>query len=167
MGKVLVIDGQEMAFDDIRCQGSHVTVVLEGERFEFVREGQGLRPRGGGRRIAMRGVVESASGQVHLQVGGRSFWVGEKAVLEDPEQEAPGEGLYYSPMPGKVVEIVVGLGDQVKRGEPLLSLEAMKMEHTIRAGADGRVKNIFCAQGEQVANHARLLELESPCLNRH
>jgi len=63
-------------------------------------------------------------------------------------------------MPGKVIQVMVEVGARVKKGQPLLILEAMKMEHTITAPADGVVKEINFAAGEQVLEGAELITLE-------
>jgi 3-methylcrotonyl-CoA carboxylase alpha subunit len=55
-----------------------------------------------------------------------------------------------APMPGIVLKILVAVGDEVKKGTPLLILEAMKMEHQITAPADGTVVSINCKEGELV-----------------
>ncbi len=60
-------------------------------------------------------------------------------------------------MPGKVIAVMVEPGSTVKRGAPLLVMEAMKMEHTISAPADGVVSEILFGVGEQVTEGAQLL----------
>ena len=72
----------------------------------------------------------------------------------------PRAGELDAPMPGKIVAILVGTGDRVEKDVPLLILEAMKMEHTIRAPARGRVARILCRVGEQVGAGAELIEFE-------
>ena len=72
------------------------------------------------------------------------------------EAEADG-GRLTAPMPGKVVAVHVGSGQQVSKGEPLVIMEAMKMEHTIAAPADGVVEEVLYAVGDQVAEGAPLL----------
>jgi propionyl-CoA carboxylase alpha chain len=59
-------------------------------------------------------------------------------------------GSLLAPMPGTVARIGVAVGDQVTRGQPLLWLEAMKMEHVIAAPADGIVADLPVAAGQQV-----------------
>ena len=56
-----------------------------------------------------------------------------------------------TPMPGKVVQLLVKAGDKVKRGQALAVLEAMKMEHTLSAPADETVASVAVAAGDQVA----------------
>jgi 3-methylcrotonyl-CoA carboxylase alpha subunit len=63
-------------------------------------------------------------------------------------------------MPGRIVQIMSRAGEAVKKGQALLVLEAMKMEHTITAPADGIVKEIHYAAGEQVLEGVELITLE-------
>ncbi|WP_374640279.1 acetyl-CoA carboxylase biotin carboxylase subunit [Hydrogenophaga sp.] len=70
-------------------------------------------------------------------------------------------GRLTAPMPGKVVSFAVKAGDAVKKGQPLAVMEAMKMEHTIAAPADGTVAELLFAPGDQVTEGAELLKLQS------
>jgi 3-methylcrotonyl-CoA carboxylase alpha subunit len=63
-------------------------------------------------------------------------------------------------MPGKVVRVMVAPDELVSRGQTLMVLEAMKMEHAITAPGDGKVAAVFFAEGDQVAEGAELLQLE-------
>jgi 3-methylcrotonyl-CoA carboxylase alpha subunit len=76
------------------------------------------------------------------------------------EAVASGEGSVRSPLPGKIIDLRVKPGDTVSRGQPLLVLEAMKMEHTLTAPADGKVKSVRYTVGEQVPEGAELVEFE-------
>jgi len=110
----------------------------------------GLRRRGAVTRAGDLVVVQSPHGDVELRVLPR---------FEPPADEAPGGGL-VAPMPGKVIDLRVGPGDAVKGGDTLLVLEAMKMEHPLRAPHDGVVAELRVSQGDQVANGALLLVVE-------
>jgi 3-methylcrotonyl-CoA carboxylase alpha subunit len=68
-------------------------------------------------------------------------------------------GRLTAPMPGKVVSFAVKAGDVVKKGQALAVMEAMKMEHTIAAPADGTVAELLFAPGDQVTEGAELLKL--------
>jgi 3-methylcrotonyl-CoA carboxylase alpha subunit len=68
-------------------------------------------------------------------------------------------GRLTAPMPGKVVSFAVQAGDSVQKGQALAVMEAMKMEHTIAAPADGVVAELLYAPGDQVAEGAELLKL--------
>ncbi|WP_026474966.1 biotin/lipoyl-containing protein [Alkaliflexus imshenetskii] len=65
-----------------------------------------------------------------------------------------------SPMPGKVLDILVEAGQQVQKGEPLLILEAMKMQNSILSTVSGQVVKITVAKDENVAKGAVLIEIK-------
>ena len=74
--------------------------------------------------------------------------------------DTPSEGgRLTAPMPGKVVSFAVKAGDAVTRGQALAVMEAMKMEHTIAAPADGVVEELLYAPGDQVTEGAELLRI--------
>ncbi len=71
-----------------------------------------------------------------------------------------GEGRLTAPMPGKVIAVLVEQGAVVEKGQPLIVMEAMKMEHTIGAPAAGKVAEVLYAVGDQVTDGAQLLVLD-------
>jgi 3-methylcrotonyl-CoA carboxylase alpha subunit len=81
-----------------------------------------------------------------------------KDDLPDMGAEAP--GTLAAPMPGRVIKLLVKEGASVTKGQALLILEAMKMEHTIAAPADGTVKEIHYGEGDPVLEGAELLRVE-------
>jgi len=84
------------------------------------------------------------------------------APVEVPSAPAPtaaGEGVVSAPMPGKILRVLVREGDQVKVGQGLLVLEAMKMENEIPAPANGVVKRILVKEGDTVDTGQALMEL--------
>jgi 3-methylcrotonyl-CoA carboxylase alpha subunit len=66
-----------------------------------------------------------------------------------------------APMPATVVAILKNKGDSIKKGDPLIILEAMKMEHTIHAPYDGLLTDIFYSLGAQVNEGAQLVSLQT------
>ena len=77
--------------------------------------------------------------------------------------DGAGEGGRLSaPMPGKVVAVLVALGEHVQRGQALAVMEAMKMEHTLSAPRDGVVQELLYGVGDAVAEGAELLRLAPP-----
>ncbi len=88
---------------------------------------------------------------------------GETVVVEpyDPFAAAEAAGVatdrIVSPMPGKVIQVLVKKGDKVKRGQALAVLEAMKMEHTLSAPADETVLSVGFSAGDQVAEGAVII----------
>ena len=77
-----------------------------------------------------------------------------------PGSDGPAGGL-TAPMPGAVLHLRVAPGDAVTAGQVLVVLEAMKMEHHIKAPADGRVAEVRVVEGQQVDNGALLLVFET------
>ncbi|MDP3706979.1 MAG: acetyl/propionyl/methylcrotonyl-CoA carboxylase subunit alpha [Polaromonas sp.] len=68
-------------------------------------------------------------------------------------------GRLTAPMPGKILSFSVKAGDKVSKGQPLAVMEAMKMEHTIAAPADGVVEELLYAPGDQVTEGSELLKI--------
>ena len=66
-----------------------------------------------------------------------------------------------APMPGTVIALLAKPGEMLDEGAPILILEAMKMEHTLRAPARGRVARYLCAVGDLVAEGATLADFEA------
>lgn len=81
-----------------------------------------------------------------------------------PTKPAPkpiaGAGAIKAPMPGNILSVKVKPGDQVKSGQVLLTLEAMKMENEIMAPRDGTIKNVFVSAGQSVNTGDVLVDLE-------
>jgi 3-methylcrotonyl-CoA carboxylase alpha subunit len=94
------------------------------------------------------------------------FAAGESWIIEevDPLMPPPGAdavaGRLTAPMPGRVVQLLVAAGDEVRHGQPMMVIEAMKMEHTIAAPRDGTVLSVHYASGDLVEEGAELIALE-------
>ena len=70
------------------------------------------------------------------------------------------DGGLEAPMPGVVTKVMVVAGEAVEKGQPLVALEAMKMEHLIRAPRDGKVRRVDASPGQMVQAGTALVELE-------
>ncbi len=138
----LTMDGAEHRAQATPHGDSAWRVVLDGHRFDAVCVPVGdrriVQAAGESRTLAIVDPLRSAGG-AHEEEGG---------------------GL-AAPMPGKVVALAAAVGARVAKGEPLLVLEAMKMEHTIAAPRDGVVRAFRVAAGDQVAEGAELVEFEA------
>lgn len=77
------------------------------------------------------------------------------------ESDDVGGGGLTAPMPGKVINILVNVGDKVNPGDVLLVMEAMKMEHSITADEGGVVEELFFVVGDQVTEGAELIKLNT------
>ncbi|RJG03986.1 acetyl/propionyl/methylcrotonyl-CoA carboxylase subunit alpha [Noviherbaspirillum sedimenti] len=133
----------------------------------------------GDSRVFARGVLQS-NGQLHVQLGERRLHAAVVIAAErrhvfvdgrawplarvdnlytGGEGDEAGGGL-RAPMPGKIVALLAQPGATVEKGTPLLVMEAMKMEHTITAPANGTIKAFSYAPGDQVADGVELVEFE-------
>lgn len=152
----------------------HVTVARQGADWTLD-SGDGARPfawraedvNGPARvlRITLDGRERAGTVVLHADKA-HVFGDGGARVLDlyDPlahAQDTQGDhgGGLTAPMPGKIISIAVKAGDSVTKGQPLLVMEAMKMEHTISAPADGKVEELFYAVGDQVTEGAELVAI--------
>ena len=128
---------------EVSSPGGPLTVRVEGRVFDLVVDGAppGLSVFASGRRAQV--AVESAH-----QRAAASVRAGTKASSV---------GLVVSPMPGKVVKVLVKEGDDVEPGRPLVVVEAMKMENELVAEIAGTVQKVYVQPGDAVEGGARLV----------
>ena len=77
------------------------------------------------------------------------------------DESAAAQGKLVAPMPGSIIALQVAVGDTIQRGDLLMVLEAMKMEHSIVASTEATVSEIFFAVGDQVQEGDQLLSLDN------
>ncbi|MFI9453395.1 biotin carboxylase N-terminal domain-containing protein [Amycolatopsis sp. NPDC052450] len=126
--------------DGLRADGFEGVELVSAESDAVVLEVSGVRRKFAVARYGGTVYVDSPEGAVELGVVPR---------YTDPDA-ALAAGSLVAPMPGTVVRLAVEAGDTVKTGDPLLWLEAMKMEHRIAAPADGVVTELPVVVGQQV-----------------
>ncbi len=97
---------------------------------------------------------------LYLQWDGELHAVTRVDPIADAEASHSHPGGLTAPMNGSIVRVLVEAGQHVEAGTALVVLEAMKMEHSIRAPAAGMVKTIHCAEGDMVAEGTALVEVE-------
>ncbi len=162
---------EEMTFSAVDGADRTVRLVHHGERALTVCEDAhawqialaGEDPQGrlllrlDGRLIPLR--VVACDHELHLFVQGRHLVFYRHSARWEDEEEAEGPGDVTAPMPGKVLALKVKEGQAVARDEVLLVLEAMKMEHPLRAPRAGIVARLLVREGEQVEEGALLLAL--------
>lgn len=95
-------------------------------------------------------------GDILMQYEGREYRLAEAGQRRIPTRQS---GDLRAPMAGKIIRVLVQPGDAVQVGEPLLILEAMKMEQQIAAPRDGVVDRILCQEGDQVTAGTELVVL--------
>ncbi len=99
-------------------------------------------------------------GQVVLFEQGEAYAVSRPRPAGGDAEHA-GDGQVRAPMPGRIVLVPVAAGEKVVKGQPLVTLEAMKMEHAQVAPFDATVAEVLCTVGDQVSEGALLLRLEA------
>src|SRR5690606_14403422 len=98
-------------------------------------------------------------GHVTLFAEGMTFDFGVPDPFQDVAIDIEGADVMLAPMPGLVRVVRAPKGDRVRKGQPLLTLEAMKMEHTIEAPHEGVIAAIV-AEGEQIREGTLLVRFE-------
>ena len=128
--------------------------------------------RGGGMSMTVDGVIAVASthskamvlsdGEVAIMDQGETWTLKLRDPFEQAEGSAEVADRVSAPMPGKIVRVSAEPGAKVKRGQPLVVLEAMKMEHTLAAPADAKIESVDVAVGDQVREGAVLIRFGKP-----
>jgi biotin carboxyl carrier protein len=135
---------------------------VDGAEFELTAE-----PLGGGRwRIAREGAVTlaeigAAGDRRFVRLGALDFVLTRERSGGARRRDRGAGGGLESPMPGVVTRVMVAAGDLVTKGQPLIAVEAMKMEHVIRSPGPGRITSVLTRPGEMVNGGVALVEIEA------
>lgn len=97
------------------------------------------------------------SGKLFIHTKGKTFQFVIKGRETSDAQAASLE--IKSPMPGKIIKVEVKSGDSVQKGQTLAVVEAMKMEHALKAGTDAKVQEVLAAPGDIVSQDQLLIRL--------
>ena len=103
-----------------------------------------------------------ADGEIAVMDRGETWLLRLRDPFEHVEGRAEIADRVTAPMPGKIIRVAVEVGATVKRGQPLVILEAMKMEHTLTAPGDAKVQSLEAAVGDQVREGAVLIRFAKP-----
>ncbi|WP_298562713.1 acetyl/propionyl/methylcrotonyl-CoA carboxylase subunit alpha [uncultured Aliiroseovarius sp.] len=131
----------------------HMITVGEDQIEALCLNGQWKMGGDRGPRVAKAGNVVTVFAQSGLE-----FHVADP--LDQMADSGAGAGVIEAPMPGLVKAVFAKAGQEVKEGDRLAILEAMKMEHSLEAARDGVVAEVLCADGDQVEAGAPLIRLE-------
>ncbi len=160
MEKTFFVNGQEIKVQDFSHKGDSVSFTLNGKKHFYMlisRDGEFLVLDNGGR---FKAAVSSPNRDGDSMI----FSNGKEAIgsAQGKKLKKSGNvsGGLKSPMPGKIFKILKEVGSLVKKGEPILILEAMKMEHSIRSDKDGTIKEIRYKVGELVQGGVTLAEVQ-------
>jgi pyruvate carboxylase subunit B len=110
--------------------------------------------------------VELEGSKVEFRIKGQSF---SAQVLDERDQllkklgfstvSTSSDGILKAPMPGKVLSILANIGDEVHQDQPLVILEAMKMENELKSPANGIIESIYIKTGDSVEKNQPILEI--------
>ena len=95
---------------------------------------------------------------IHLD--GADYELRKVTEFEEEFEETEEEGSLSSPMPGRIVKLLVKPGEHIEKGQDLLVVEAMKMENKVSSPFEGMVKEIFFSEGDQIEANVPLMEIE-------
>ena len=158
MRKEVVINGVD-TFYEAREEGDSIIIQISGKDFSFsntsVENGKIFFDLNGSKEHLY---VGSHDQQTFCDLDGKYFNIKRREKSFSKSDVESDAGL-VSPMPGKIIKINFSAGDMVNKGDPIVVMEAMKMEHTLIAGKDGELLAINCAEGDLVEGGVTLVEL--------
>jgi biotin carboxyl carrier protein len=150
----MVIDGRPYTVDARRMPSQIVSMLMDHKSYDVDLE-----------RIAKKS--DTLDGRIHVRVRGRvlrfEILDERRLKMKDPQGfrlDVGGVVSIDSPMPGKVIKLLAKVGDDVKEGQGIVVVEAMKMENELKTPKAGKVKEIRCKEGETVEAGARLALIE-------
>ncbi|QOQ76663.1 acetyl/propionyl/methylcrotonyl-CoA carboxylase subunit alpha [Pseudomonas poae] len=141
----------------LSCNGQDRRVRLEGANAQWRDEQLWIEHNG----VRRAHLAVRSEGSVYLRWDGEMHAVSLFDPIAAVEANQSHQGGLTAPMNGSIVRVLVEVGQAVEAGTQLVVLEAMKMEHSIRAPQAGVVKALFFQEGEMVAEGSALVELET------
>ncbi len=137
----ILIDNKNYEYSLVSLSGGDKAIALNGNLYPLGNSGDQVNVFDFG-----------LNNQKQIFINDKEFIVKSLNKVERVSREQSlGAGAILSPMPGKVFKVLKEEGEKVRLGEPILILEAMKMEHTLYANTDGIIEKIYYKEGEQVA----------------
>lgn len=164
MNTTLYIAGQPVALADVARKTNELSFTLSGKTYRFrsqrLPDGSFLleRETAPGVWERLNGLAWQAGKERRVQVGNLEAKVSELAAGAD-QASGQGELSPPAPMPGLIRQILVKRGEQVKQGQPLAVMEAMKLQITLSAGGDAKVEEVLVKEGDMVTEGTMLVRL--------
>jgi biotin carboxyl carrier protein len=160
MEKIFILNGKEIKVQEYKASAEEVSFKFAGKAYCFSllsNAGTELSIMGDSRFKAAVGTPNKEGELMVIADGAEALVLTGGKKLKKGTSHAGG---LTSPMPGKIFKVIKEAGSSVMKGEVILILEAMKMEHAIRADKDGKVKAIHYKVGELVQGGVVLADLE-------
>jgi biotin carboxyl carrier protein len=160
LGTVAFQKGDEVTVVNLERAGEAVQIAIADRFYEvnaiYMRKGEVAFNVDG---VAHTAYVASHGSVQYIAIDGEEFELKKPAARRARRKSQHGEDSLSASMPGQVTKVLVSAGDSVQRGQPLLVLEAMKMEIKIAAPHDGRVVQVLVRPGEVVDRGQGLVEM--------
>ncbi|MCC7260157.1 MAG: hypothetical protein IT567_03915, partial [Alphaproteobacteria bacterium] len=163
MHKKLIINGREILLESVEQVEGGVSFMLDGKRYCFC----GERVPGGGFVLSghdgftHRGYLSGRDkdGRHSLFLDGGEVMIATPSARKAVSAEAAA-GAHIAPMPGTIRKLLVKKGAKMKKGDPLVIMEAMKLQLTIEASRAGVIKAVCVEEGALVPEGTELVQLE-------
>jgi biotin carboxyl carrier protein len=147
---------------DLKTLDSDHTITVADKTYHFTPHGEGIfAVLVDGRRSIVAAVMHRSI--YYVDVDAMQFELtdaSDSTVSAGAGDHAGEKDKIFAPMPGKIVKIMVAVGDEVEIKQPMVIVEAMKMENQVNARAKGRVRAINFAAGDQVDTEKAIIELD-------
>lgn len=164
MGSHELIFNSEKVTAVVSSEGDQFSVTVDGKLIELRRIGPGLFGYLSGNKrsvlaaVRHKGVcyLDIDSIQIEMSEPGSEDFTGGSADLHAGQKDK-----IFAPMPGKIVKIMVAVGEAVEIKQPMVIVEAMKMENQVNSRAKGTVRAIHFKAGDQVDTERPIIELDT------
>jgi acetyl/propionyl-CoA carboxylase alpha subunit len=163
MKKIVLINENEITIDLLEADAKKVHFIYDDVEYFFEKRGQVnqrmVLDHDGQSQSVLVSKDNKIKGLMNIFTHGEEFQI-ELPSKGRAKKRGDEEGHMISPMPGKILKVLVIEGDEVVKGDPLVIMEAMKMEHTIKANCNGIIKKIFFKEDELIEGSTQLIEIE-------
>ncbi|MFM0593344.1 acetyl/propionyl/methylcrotonyl-CoA carboxylase subunit alpha [Paraburkholderia dilworthii] len=147
---------------NVVCDDGSVRVEVGGQSIDLViRHLSANRLRFGSGGVDYQAIWQSTDGRVHVQLEGRTWSFTDTTYASaSTDRDEASDGRLRAPSNGRIAALLVAVGDIVGDGEALLTIEAMKMEHTLVAHGSVKITNVLISEGQSVSTGKVLIEFE-------
>jgi geranyl-CoA carboxylase alpha subunit len=162
IGMRMLVDGAEVSPRVSQLESHRFAIELDGERHEL----DSVSIDDAQARFIVDGLMETVAYErdgalLWLHYAGRPHAVEDRTrAAGERRTDAAGDGKVRASMNGRVVAVAVKVGDRIASGQPVATLEAMKMEHVHMAAVSGTVTAVYVSEGEQVAASRVIAEIQ-------
>lgn len=160
MKKDFILNGELENFEVLKSSSARIVISYNGKEYSFepIHRGKNEIVLKQGDKIHR--IFHGSSAKEHFfSIDGKDLVITKKSQQRSKNASESQKG-YQSPMPGKILKVFGKNGEKVKKGQVLLIMEAMKMEHSIMAAKDGIIKKVFFKDGDYVEGDIQLLEMD-------